>query len=670
LSIIRATSAVWWHRLAEADRAMLRTVHHAAAAFVSGLPSHARTSDKLEAADLKCLDEYMDESLCTEYETLAIINEPVPPSATDPRQLNGTRLLQWLVQQAAASTNDIIGQLEAGIRSAPLTLENIHVLAPCQVSQHSQNLLRHHRVPTGDPSAWDIVRHVHFHSVNPSIDGVEARKNADGSLTDDCIRAARQRLSELRAHAASLSPARDFIEGWCDGSVVGEAEQCGGSGWCFHYHKAGEPPERLAIDQYPTSEGSASFTPEMDGLANACRHLLLTLCERPITDRPVPLLLWSDSQSSVRCVELGPFRVRHPPAQAWWQHARDLRNSRFVSELHLSFVFGHVPGFHESDCVDRLAKEAAALSRQHLDAEQHPMLQRDAVRLRMKNAPPRVPPTLSVRSVLRGALPPSDDAAFRSKPRRHQVLIQQVRSGACPDIGGCSRDEDPLDAQCPACLERGVLRREGAATTHLFVCSAPAAVAARLQRGLTGTADLFDASKDFALPLILIFTGARRALEEQRQLNRQQMLGLQQRLASIMQRFSRMERLQNEMQFTRWLGEHYRFGYVPIPSMSESTCWFISRRRLIERRDIEASSDRLWLPDELRRRVAETELRLQLFPNISSADIYEVEGVIRDAPGSTRSFTQADPLYIAMRTPRVNQMSELEQQIQTVRMIT
>ena len=499
-SLTHAADA-WWPYVSDADRAALRRVHFEGACWVAGLsPAYTRHNDALEAAGLKPLDHYMAEVVASVHESL--LQHADDPAATIQNAF-GVNLVKALQR---AAPRDLPTQYPS--------LATVERALPAAMPGCAPNTARVEFAPRAAPlyrqTDCAAARHVRFWWRAPTgADGAVVGRTAP---VHERLAANLARVAEARRVAAAASPS--WLELWTDGSLAAPV-QCGGGSYAVFACSQAAPPFLIAAGPVTSSEGSASFTPELLAIEAGLQRLLGAQRVFPRMLACRPLLIMTDSQSSLRSIESDPIRARTPIGIRAWSTLLGLLPDAASGRLGIPsalgvFVFGHT-GLLENEAVDATARQAAAESSRFFGAGgRRPMLRRDAIRLRMANFTSPPVGERSVRSELRGDVPDDDT---KSLMRYRQRLVAQVQSGACPAIGGHLRDTEQNTEQqrqlnlCPLCNEP--IRRGGHMSRHLFVCPHVDAAAVRRESNLMGVADLFRESANFAVPLIELFVRAR-----------------------------------------------------------------------------------------------------------------------------------------------------------------
>ena len=240
----------------------------------------------------------------------------------------------------------------------------------------------------------------------------------------------------------------------------------------IHEYRADVISRTLHTDVCHSSESSASYTPEFLAFCSGYKWFASNL-----PDDSLPLLHFTDSQSALSELSVGPLCSQRVAAFGLWHSIIAICRTRRVSA---AFLFSHVAPegvFTANDLVDGLAKGASGASRlAWLAQERLTVWFRDATRTRMEWLRHRERARMSAR------LAPLEHQPLRCRfgdgfepveapalPRSDQILLAQIRCGVS-QTGRVPWYSTPLAQHtCPLCNAPG-FGRHGTAVLHVFVC--------------------------------------------------------------------------------------------------------------------------------------------------------------------------------------------------------
>lgn len=282
-------------------------------------------------------------------------------------------------------------------------------------------------------------------------------------------------LSQLR-----ICPHRRRLDLWTDGSVshsggdptVDEEDRVvntrSGGSWIIS--SPGLPTPVLCGD---VSLGTAacSYSMEREALRDGISQLLQLSRSR----QPAAVRIISDSLSCLRELEAGPYSMREEASEAIWASL-----SEFACEVHLIFIFSHVEGPEGGVPALRWAVEVDKRAELALSASPTrgpwPLDHfRDRIKEARQAAKARVMADPCPRARFLGPARSLQLKTGVDLPRRGQVLLFQLRTGACPQLGGW-RHEEPVTCKfCGTRMGRQTWAKSAGgevATEHLFACPA------------------------------------------------------------------------------------------------------------------------------------------------------------------------------------------------------
>ncbi|RUP24677.1 MAG: hypothetical protein EKK45_23650 [Curvibacter sp.] len=274
------------------------------------------------------------------------------------------------------------------------------------------------------------------------------------------------------------------VMAWSDGSYSppggGNAERAG----------AGVLVKKNGVEIYRGSEGvpvpACSFSAEAAAMI-ALLTAIISLVEAGEVQHGTTAAVFSDSQGLLLALERGPLRQRLALGRTIWgllltMAAKGIR-------VTLAFIFSHV-GDADSDEVDQLAKDGLDVRaigaprildvvREVRQAAVADFVEKEcAGALREKYGIERKPSGFPLK-------------VWHGMAAHNARLLLQLRTGACPAVGGHLHN---IDDRCPHC---GVIMRrgEGSACEHVFECTATEPVALRTRFAVEGFADVWAAPR-------------------------------------------------------------------------------------------------------------------------------------------------------------------------------
>lgn len=201
----------------------------------------------------------------------------------------------------------------------------------------------------------------------------------------------------------------------------------------------------------------------------SCERLAITDALRSILDTPAAVqgpehfLVVTDSLSTLTELAVGPWKSEGQCLEIWWLLARLVeRGIRFT----FIFCFSHC-NVVRNERADTVSKEAAADSSLPI----RPQWPKDILRDMSRSFAEGYDALLGEEAGIRGEFGPAKTVRLKAIPglsRSGHRLLLQLRTGACPKLGGWRHE---VDDACPQC-GREVMGRQGAAIRHLFSCPA------------------------------------------------------------------------------------------------------------------------------------------------------------------------------------------------------
>ena len=222
---------------------------------------------------------------------------------------------------------------------------------------------------------------------------------------------------------------------------------------------------------------ACSFTAEVAGLESLIRLIVAALNSGDLPHGAMVTIV-SDSQSALAALELGPVRQRDGRLDRIWHGFVDLAR-RFGLRFALFFAYSHC-GWREMDHVDEIARSAA----KHGADVCPPPWWKDAARAACEDPiHEHLTKRIVEKATLRSKAPPRNSPgarpsrwparSFRTFSQREIVRLCQLRTNACPALGGHLVDRIHPCPRCGIGTARG-RRGTRSMVEHLFVCTATA----------------------------------------------------------------------------------------------------------------------------------------------------------------------------------------------------
>jgi ribonuclease HI len=438
LSKLLYSAEIWWPLLTDTRRQELSSLHMQAARIISGTLLTAPTAACLAEAGLRQLDHLVRvQGIRSACKLVRFCDYPVLSALTAPADL--TSYSSSYTTTFGSTVRSIAAHPLPGPRE-PLLLEPPF---PPYSTEHATNI-------TFDVSVGDV------------------KKSSPISA----------KLAFNQAKIAS-SPAAD-AEIWPDGSVKHVASSpFVSSAGAFILFRPGED----AIKGGGSASALAcSYTAEAIAVVKGLEALLAL----PPEGRPRQCNFYTDSLSLLLALSRGPLRQRSHKVAGIWEM---LLRAAATTKIHLAFVFAHCD-LARNDEVDLLAKELADgpplpsppiwvvdearyhINQARFNHDSHWIADMGA--FRSTHGPRYRMATLAPETILMAPSKFKGKWMFRSNYR----TLAQLRTGVCPKLGGWRHE---VQEPCPRCLQEGVLARGGRAVEHLFACTHPEMVAARLR---------------------------------------------------------------------------------------------------------------------------------------------------------------------------------------------
>jgi ribonuclease HI len=537
LSVILYCVEAYWPTAEVDDRRTLRRMHARGCRLITGCIGTANTDAVLAEAGFPTLDEIVALKLLEQFELLRRVDPALPVASFGPRWV--ADLANMRCYKAGAIVADLFPTKQAATRPVQGLDQQFHI----RDAARETNVAGHAAMPIPwqlpyAPDQTDGYRRVFFVPAAP--DGLAK------DCSDDCpcrrvSRAPSARASPSRDSAEEEDPHKALLRGanerrvtaellrrpdyvvLCDGSVKPPSgrrvtARAAGAALIFRGVDLADVP--VATPRVPAGTLACSFTAEMWALCHALEWLANP---RNLPDGSAVLVV-TDSQSSLHQLERGPLLQRTHLATQCWLHLLALGNRGCT--VRLTFIFSHCD-YPPGDRID----DAATAACDAVGAQRQMAWSLDAVRERAKILAAKLAEASRNAAVVGRAATCSKRAARRGVPlvptkrrvgaggeapllrsfwqtnhvlsgggrwprywfsatwsRRSERLLYQLRTGACPELGGIYH-EAPED--CPHCKDVGVLRRgAGGAVDHLFQCRDMADV--RDRWGVQGVRDLWE----------------------------------------------------------------------------------------------------------------------------------------------------------------------------------
>ena len=465
-------SDVWGPFVGKASWTRLERVHAAGARFITGCRRSTNTIAVLREAGLRDIRFHVERNIARTHEKLLQFNRNAKHGPGLVAYLAQSPLLIEHGASALVRDSDTRFALHSVDRYAPcFPYGQRGVFSPLTNNCRSGWLARNER-----PFApVDVAALDHNWTVVDAPPGGLSKKK---DPVADLHAANMQRMDELRALAGP-----DRYELHTDGSLCGNSTAAGvwgGGAYVVLRFSDGIVHSVVTRDVCCTSESSASYTPEFLAIRDGFRRFADLSPQDSL-----PLLHFTDSQSTLSELRRGPLLCKRAAAFPLWRSLIDVCRCRSVTA---AFLFSHVapPGVRtENDCVDALAKAAARdscadwmLGPRRTSVVVWP---KDALRSRMDwlEARERGRVAAAVTASVAGGTaaplrtrhaPSFEPALLPSIARPDQILVAQLRTGVCPAIGG-DRHEIPPELQlCPLCQATG-FGRGGTAVLHAYSCA-------------------------------------------------------------------------------------------------------------------------------------------------------------------------------------------------------
>ena len=338
LSVIRYGGAAWWAICAETHRAKLRALHHAGARILTGCTRSTDICSLLLEADLKPLDYYfeIDTAVALEQLRRAPVGTLRHSIATEARGA-GSAYAYW---QDLAEEQLYMAEVRAMFKDPPRILRTGHRRRnPAAIGRKIYSpdegvvVDAYPRVPTLLASViapWDTAW-------MSKID-IRVTLNSPAGLSEEAIKAdklriARTAINELKAGYHG----QPIIEAYTDGSVQQE----------FPHHGAGAY-KILPNQAVPLTIGPLCSSMRAEAVTLAACLEAIPLGHEADTR---PVLLFTDSQSTLAGLASGPLRQRSHVLERIWTR---LRQVSFFRNIHLQFIYAHC-GISHNETVDGVA---------------------------------------------------------------------------------------------------------------------------------------------------------------------------------------------------------------------------------------------------------------------------------------------------------------------------
>jgi ribonuclease HI len=306
---------------------------------------------------------------------------------------------------------------------------------------------------------------------------------------------------EVRAvkYAANLRALERIPDGshviTTDGSVIHKQSSYGGGAATLYIalpHAILMDHRRDIMEDYavriPTGRHACSFSAEVSGLQGAVRLLQAATHAIHPADNVVIL---TDSQSILTALETGIMRQTHDQLSSLLHHLLSYTQTQGV-HITLQFIYGHTD-INVADRADHYAAEAAQTALR-TGGNDTPIWHKDIARVATtltitKHLTRLVADTFRRKAGPKGPAPwPTKWRArtFATMPDKHKIMLCQLRTDACPALGGHLYGQRVKCARCGTMTQRGGSQ---SMVEHIFKCSAT--FTSRRQSRVRGLFDLW-----------------------------------------------------------------------------------------------------------------------------------------------------------------------------------